>query len=809
MPWREAILKELLQLGEKVEVKKTEMLKATENLDNSKARDAERRRLILKEIRSMLRMLSEVDRKVSVDIKCEAFDSLRTMCKLQSEIEEETRAIKSQMVLPNQGSDGAIPNLESGGEVIKRLNLLKSRVSEVEEVPELEVAHAPGNLPELAQLYQSTIYLRSQQLDAKHFRLDCSSLPKEAGAVIEVRLHLTLPTRGFSRLVNKHLRLLIYSSSGQGPEGRKKMVEASAGDLLKRGGGSDDDWTVGEPKYPLAFMQSSRCLVVQLLRPHNAVVSVEASVFQAHVEDSPRVLSFTSNVVEDSVLDITNRCFPDATAMAVRLEDLDEEEQNCDDFYRRIMKTPNPMEFAPSLPDYEDSYPIYPTPSPILSPEKSTAGLGLPEIGHDCSKKAKTPRSSQTNGNLVTLDENDGEGPKKKFPRLDEPQINIAVVDEPGDDAEGGDGNGDDQEGGEGNPWDESCLPEDALSMLQQAAFEKAFETSHSVVNVTNALDVSDNAVDASVWGQSMALDNRLNFLNTEFRPGAVHKMRVLEKRTRSTFDYALIDAPYDIALWFNMWFVTEPTFNRVSMFSYDFKNWLGSFDRNVMWDGPADVLGLSNGFLVITDNKKLRIFDSYGVLQQDVLGRFHGLVEGENGDIFTLKGENLVKLSLGPTKKRWGKNGRRSNEKSYTEWSLTKLTVLSTFDNWEKLSKPRHLAYSAGKVYVTDRGLHKVLIVDLVSGSQSAAGYLGSETGKWRKPTGVLVDQVGHLLVVDQGNARLALCDSSGTFLRQSLVLGENVRQAGVLRMYGDELWLVSRGKGGSLISWSMKMTT
>ena len=56
--------------------------------------------------------------------------------------------------------------------------------------------------------------------------------------------------------------------------------------------------------------------------------------------------------------------------------------------------------------------------------------------------------------------------------------------------------------------------------------------------------------------------------------------MRVLEKRTRSSFDYALIDAPYDIALWFNMWFVTEPTFNRVSMFSYDFKNWLGSFDR-------------------------------------------------------------------------------------------------------------------------------------------------------------------------------------------------------------------------------------
>ena len=37
-------------------------------------------------------------------------------------------------------------------------------------------------------------------------------------------------------------------------------------------------------------------------------------------------------------------------------------------------------------------------------------------------------------------------------------------------------------------------------------------------MNVTNAMDVSDNAVDASVWGQTLPLDTRLNFLNTEFR---------------------------------------------------------------------------------------------------------------------------------------------------------------------------------------------------------------------------------------------------------------------------------------------------
>ena len=66
------------------------------------------------------------------------------------------------------------------------------------------------------------------------------------------------------------------------------------------------------------------------------------------------------------------------------------------------------------------------------------------------------------------------------------------------------------------------------------------------------------------------------------YRQGAVYKKRVVKnKRTRSTtFDYTAIDAPYDITLCWNMWFVTEPTFNRVATFSHDFKDWLGSFDR-------------------------------------------------------------------------------------------------------------------------------------------------------------------------------------------------------------------------------------
>ena len=179
---------------------------------------------------------------------------------------------------------------------------------------------------------------------------------------------------------------------------------------------------------------------------------------------------------------------------------------------------------------------------------------------------------------------------------------------------------------------------------------------------------------------------------------------------------------------------------------------------------------------------------------------------------LFVIQGENIVKISLGPNKNRknW-KTGKRYTARNYTKWNVTKLTVLANFDNWEKLSKPRNLAYSSGKVYVTDRGLHKVASTCFwwfpdssfegshrwscvrvtvccgLSGLRGFSNYMLIEkcrfvdksvnignpsgqwpvlrfvefdcptamsivqTGKWRKPTGVLVDQVGHLLVVDQ----------------------------------------------------------
>ena len=191
------------------------------------------------------------------------------------------------------------------------------------------------------------------------------------------------------------------------------------------------------------------------------------------------------------------------------------------------------------------------------------------------------------------------------------------------------------------------------------------------------------------------------------------------------------------------------------------------------------------------------RIFNNYAVLIQEVKGHFCGLAEGKDCDILTLRGEFLIRLSLGV--------GRKTRNK-YNRWNTTKLTVLETFENWASLSKPRHLAYSQDRVYITDKGLHKILMVDTVSGRQSSAGYMGSGQGKWRRPMGIVADKAGNLIVLDQGNNCLNILDCSGKFVRQCCDLEPKMRRGGALRMVGDSLWLVVGGGEGGLAAFTLR---
>ena len=161
----------------------------------------------------------------------------------------------------------------------------------------------------------------------------------------------------------------------------------------------------------------------------------------------------------------------------------------------------------------------------------------------------------------------------------------------------------------------------------------------------------------------------------------------------------------------------------------------------------------------MLLDKSKLHIFDDQCILVGQLSGRYHGLTEGVNEDIFTFLEKDRKIVRLIKFKDR------------YVIKEKIKLRVVEEFDNWKHLSKPRHLVYNMGRLHISDKGLHKLLLVDLNTGQQTASGYLGQGMGHFKRPSGLVVDKEGNLLVVDQGNNRVLVYTRSGNWVRVGIL--------------------------------------
>ena len=151
---------------------------------------------------------------------------------------------------------------------------------------------------------------------------------------------------------------------------------------------------------------------------------------------------------------------------------------------------------------------------------------------------------------------------------------------------------------GEG-AWDRSIIPEEARqeSFLQPPGLEET-------INIT---------MNTSVWGAAEEIDTR-SFLSMELKLEVMHS-RVVVSQTATRESLVVLRNCYDMAKFkphkcWPLYFVTEPAFDRISRWSHDFK-FSGTFNKpgksGEVFEAPTDILATSNGFLAITDKKKLR----------------------------------------------------------------------------------------------------------------------------------------------------------------------------------------------------------
>ena len=362
-------------------------------------------------------------------------------------------------------------------------------------------------------------------------------------------------------------------------------------------------------------------------------------------------------------------------------------------------------------------------------------------------------------------------------------------------------------------------LPRDDLVQDSMSCLDSVYEDPHLMLNASKAPSPQSSwSKEDSIWDWGFEQNSFKNPPREDFNqtiwenetPSPVSKFDFREPlevvdvyesqliaSSRRGTNFCLI-SPHSISYvpQRNLFLVSEPNQNRVGVYNaetFKFHIWM-DYPKHFAktrhhYEYPSSILSLSNEFLALIECDRLHIFDSHGVSVQSFGGEYHGLSEGQNGEIFTLSkniaGQPCVKKLV-------------KTSSNYTYGGHIPLSAIQEFDNWEILSQVRFLMYSNKKIYITDEGLHKMYIVDLIVGKQMVIGYLGSKSGQFKKPTGLMVDDLGNVLVGDSDNNRLLVYTMEGKFLK-IVTQQEDWRYSSphALVRKGNSVLAVFRGEG------------
>ena len=168
-----------------------------------------------------------------------------------------------------------------------------------------------------------------------------------------------------------------------------------------------------------------------------------------------------------------------------------------------------------------------------------------------------------------------------------------------------------------------------------------------------------------------------------------------------------VLQHPHDIAYLpqLKKFLVTETFYDRVGVYdeNFDFKYWLEHPRRHLRFHKPSSVLSLSNGNVLIMENRGIQIYDAQMNWFQYKAGHYSGLTEGPEDEVYTLawlKEEtsrcHVRRLGLTETGK-------------YSWTGTVKLTLMSR-DPKSAESNPRFLTLSNGLLVITDLGQNRYL---------------------------------------------------------------------------------------------------
>jgi len=199
----------------------------------------------------------------------------------------------------------------------------------------------------------------------------------------------------------------------------------------------------------------------------------------------------------------------------------------------------------------------------------------------------------------------------------------------------------------------------------------------------------------------------------------------------------------------------------------------------------PSDMVALRDGGFAVRDQLTVRCYDRVGRFQRRLdptfLDRFYGLAEDNEGRLVTINENKGGRV-------REKNDGTRAGESdllffNLSTGSLVKRVELADVIADKEKSKCRFLTRGLnGSLVITDLGMDRVYILDLVTKGVNMFGHTGSGPGCFNDPAGLAVDSVGNMLVADSRNHRLCLHDPNGRFLTEVKLDPSPKRPSGLL---------------------------
>jgi len=691
-----------------------------------KLRDLKRKELLALEIKQLLAAMAKNDTKIMKDLKGEAFDMLQSLNKIFAEASSK----KNEMDLNESQEVENLKNKVNGLGVEEFLRSL-----------DVTVSTNSGLLVSTVEKLSDAVFLSSTVLNPQHFFLQLpeKQLNFQPGSYncnyVSINIFSGSEDIRFSPLLMRNLNVEVMGH----------FLEQSKGNAIL-----EETTVLAKMEIKKATISEDKSFVtVQLKRPSDGLVRISVKVLGSNIVNSPVIYEFTgchsdkdASQVNDTLgifdmtgLDESDLVSLDMTRRKEMLLNVGKRQLLINSslisspaYQRKVSKQPN-MSSVPEVPSLDQHSQLELGAAvltlPLVNPVQEEEEVSCDEDPHIMlnASKAPSPQSARCWQKEDSVWDQEAELEQHEE---SDPHLMIAASDP---------------------SWSNTSMLPDTQIQVRDA--------------------------NQTVWGEEILEiedKDKIDFLTCSMEVENVFKSHKIAETNSRGPTYCL-ESPCSVAFLplKQSFLVTEPAHNRIGLYeggTFQFAGWLayppqaaarsGRFNYNY----PTSVLVLGSGEVVLLEKDQLHIFDGEVRYLHSIKGVFYGLAEGAGGEIFT-----LVKNKHGLTFLN-----KMSRETPATKFKISgqlRLKVIETFNDWKTLSKVRFLIYSQGRVLITDLGLHKLYIVDLSTGEQTASGYMGSKMGHIKKPTGLAADEWGNVVVGDSDNNRLVVFNKSGELVK------------------------------------------